>query len=69
MQRTRAARNTHGAVKETTLLESIGRGVDLLGVKDWKLRQDGIAVMALGVECILAIARILPYGVGKEFVL
>jgi hypothetical protein len=61
MQRLRAAGDTHGAVKETTLLESIGRGVDLFGMEDWKFRQDGIAVMAVGVKGILAIGRILPY--------
>jgi hypothetical protein len=61
MQRISTAGNAHGAVKETTLLKAIGRGVYLLGMKDWKFRQEGIAMMAVGVEGIFAIGRILPY--------
>jgi hypothetical protein len=69
MQRFRTAGDTHGAVEEATLLEPIGRGVDLLGMKYWKFRQKGITVMAVGVEGILAVGRILPYRIGKKFVL
>jgi hypothetical protein len=36
MQQIRATGDVHGAVKETALLKAIGRGVDLLGMKDRK---------------------------------
>jgi hypothetical protein len=69
MQRIHVFRDVDGAVKKAALLEATGRGVDLLGMQDGEFRQDGIAMMAVGVERISPMGRIAPHRIGKVFVL
>ena len=56
---------TDGPVQETALREAQHRGVDVVPAHEWELAEDGVAVVTVLIDRILAIGVVCPDGVGE----
>ena len=69
MQRVPAIGQVHRTIQEPALFHPVGGGIDLFGMNNGKPGQDGIPVMAVRIQGVLAIGMVGPDGIGQLFVL